>query len=428
MKRSLLVLALLLLPVIAPAQNTPYNPFTVNLVRMMSRDFFELNSIPYLEPMVVAVNATSNARFYHSAYVPKNDTLYFRFGVHGMMGFVHDDQKWYVPTIPTNSNLLDNRDTVDFVYDAIKDIFRRGLETGNIVPPERSPTVLGFGIDTFFIPVSYLREEVKNHFLYPTLDSAQRAELDKALSGLPLSLNLPPGGNINTILAAIPQLEIGALYGTELLIRFIPPIEIDTTIGDFSFWGVGLKHSISQYFSDPDFDLAAQVVYQNTKLENVVGVTESRLEAKANIWNVNVHASKRFDWFTAFSGLSLDNLSIKADYIYTLPRDLQASLNLITWKDFNNDGINQPEEYVADPDHIWVDKNGDGLRQVDEFDYAPGQGYPGDTNPQVSTVELTQTSVKWTIGGAAQFGPVVMFLDYSIGKFNIFSGGLEVQF
>ncbi len=425
MRRSIFTLLLIVLPVVVTAQ-TPYDPTTVKLVRLLSRDFFELNSIPYLEPMVEAVNATSNASFYHSAYVPKNDTLYFRFGVHGMMGFVRDDQKWYKATIPTEQSNITNE--ADFIYNQIKTIFKTGLETGNIVPPERSPTVLGYGIDTFYIPVAYLQQEMQKNPYYNLLPDTTKKTIDNALGNLPNALSLPPGGNIDRIMAAIPQLEIGALYGTELLIRFIPPIELDTTIGDFSFWGIGIKHSISQYFDDPALDIAAQIVYQGTTLENVVGVTSSRLKSSATIWNANVHASKRFDWFTAFSGISVDNLSIQADYTYTLPRSLQASLNLITWKDFNNDGQQQDDEFVADPDHVWVDKNEDGLRQVDEFEYAPGQGYPGDTEPQTSSVSLTETSVKWTLGGAAQFGPLSIFVDYSIGKFNVFSGGLEVSF
>lgn len=427
MKRFVFLFLAFCLPTLAVGQSTPYNPITVNLVRMLSRDLFELNSIPYLEPMVVAVNATSNARFYHSAYIPKKDSLYFRFSVHGMAGFVPEDQRWYKATIPTEqSNGVTSAEGV--IYNVLKGIFKKGIETGNIVPPDRSPTVLGYGLDTFFIPVSYLQSEIRNHPAYTLLDSATRVSVDNAISGLPGNLNLPPGSNITTIMAAIPQLEVGSLYGTELLIRFIPPVKLDTTIGDFSFWGIGVKHSISQYFDDPYLDVAAQIVYQGTSLTNTVGVTSAKLKASASIWNVNVHASKRFNWFTAFTGLSVDNVSINADYTYTLPRSLQASLNLITWKDFNNDGQQQDDEFVADPDHIWVDKNSDGLRQVDEFEYAKGQGYPGDTEPQTSSVSLKQTNVKWTLGGAAQFGPMAVFVDFSIGKFNVLSGGLEVSF
>lgn len=407
MKRLLLSALLCLVPCIAFAQQPKYNPFTVELVRLLSKDLFELNSIPFLEPMVTAVNATSNARFYHTAYVPSKDTLYFRIGVHGMMGFVNDNQKTFAPRIPTDSTAPTG--TTDgglaAIYQRIKAILKRGVETGNITPPAASPTILGNGKETLPLPVNYLREEIKNDPLYLILDSTARVTLDNALAGLPPSLDLPPGSNINTIVAAIPQVEIGALYGTELLVRFIPSVRLSETIGNFSFWGIGIKHSISQYISDPFLDIAAQVVYQGTTLDNTVGVTNAKLTSKATFWNGNIHASKRFGAFTAFSGLSVENVDISADYVYSLPRSLQASLNLIVWKDANGDGKAQDDEYVPDPEN----------------------GYPGDTKPQTSTVALNNTSVKWTIGGAMQFGPVSVFVDYNISKFNIFSGGLSVQ-
>ena len=31
------------------------------------------------------------------------------------------------------------------------------------------------------------------------------------------------------IMAAVPQVEVGALYGTELLLRYIPPIRLDAS-------------------------------------------------------------------------------------------------------------------------------------------------------------------------------------------------------
>lgn len=406
MKRFLLPLIFFVLPCIAFAQQPKYNPFTVELVRLLSRDLFELNSIPFLEPMVTAVNATSNARFYHTAYVPSNDTLYIRFGIHGMVGFVDDKNKTFVPRIPTDTLAPNTNDIfLALIYQEMKNIFRRGVETGNIIPPASSPTILGSGKTSFSIPGDYLREEMKKNPLYSRLDSATRATIDNSLAGLPVALDLPPGANINTIVAAIPQVEIGAILGTELLVRFIPSVKLSETIGNFSFWGVGVKHSISQYLPKPWLDVAAQVVYQGTTLDNTVGVTNAKLTSKATFWNGNIHASKRFGAFTAFTGLSVENVDISADYVYSLPRSLQASLNLIVWKDANGDGKAQDDEYVPDPEN----------------------GYPGDTKPQTSTVTLNNTNTKWTIGGAVQLGPVNVFVDYSISKFNIFSGGIEMS-
>ena len=87
---------------------------TIDLARMFSRDIFELNGIPYLKPMVESINATSNSRFFNQAFIPSEvEKPYFKVGIHGMLGFVRDDQKTYKPTMPSQAfNFKDRKSVV----------------------------------------------------------------------------------------------------------------------------------------------------------------------------------------------------------------------------------------------------------------------------------------------------------------------------
>jgi len=87
---------------------------TIDLARLFSKDIFELNGLPYLQPLVETMNATSNSRFFNQAFVPqKVDKPYFRFGIHGMLGFVRDDMKTYNPAMP--AEMLDSSKLSNYI-------------------------------------------------------------------------------------------------------------------------------------------------------------------------------------------------------------------------------------------------------------------------------------------------------------------------
>ncbi|MGE3800948.1 MAG: DUF6588 family protein [Candidatus Kapaibacterium sp.] len=378
---------------------------SADIVRVLSKDLFDLNSTAFMQPMVETFNATANAGFYHMAFVPSRDTLYIRFGLRGMFGFVRDDQLTYRPAIPTEPTENEVANVLSIgIANKIKTIFKRGIEADSIQIPSESATILGFLAAEFNLNREYLRRELRND---PDVQAAMLDSnlIDQILDGLPAALALPTGADISTIAAIVPQVEVGSLFGTELLLRYVPPVKLDTNVGTFTFWGVGLKHNLSHYVTS-QFDLSFQLVYQQTSLKNSVGVTAAELEAEGETFNVNVHASKRLGKLTLYSGLGLERSNIVATYLYTLPRQLQAQLGLITPIDLNNDGRIDDDEFVPDPEN----------------------GFPGDTKPQQSRVESSASNLQWTIGADYQVGPVQLFADFKVGSFNIFSGGLLVGF
>jgi hypothetical protein len=233
-----------------------------------------------------------------------------------------------------------------------------------------------------------------------------KAPLYGVFGGFPNLFNLPEGGNLNYLFAGVPQFEIGSLYGTELLVRFIPPVNMGDEIGDFAFWGFGLKHSISQYFNKGDepgrryFDAAIQIVYQGTHLDNKIGVTNAELKANATMMSYNLQASKHIEgWLDIYTGFSYETININSDYTYYLPIEVQWQLGLIDPK--AKGGIDNTE---------------------------PTPGHPGDQNPQKAIIKLNDDNIKWTIGLSRDIGPITLFADFNISKFNIFTGGIIYNF
>ncbi len=394
-----------------------YNPLSVNLARAISRDLFELNAPPFVKPLVEITNATSNARFFSTAFV-RSRQWYLRIGVQTMVGFVRGDQKWYVPTLPHDSALnvlpylqltptVAVRDTVGLLVHLLRYVLHQGMYVDStIVVPQQAPTIVGYDQVELVIPRDYLRQKIREFYplvrqFYPDFDTTL---VENVVATMPTNFPLPTGGDISTILAAVPQVEFGGLWGTEILLRYVPPLEFDTAVGKFSFWGIAVKHTLSQYFPHLPFDVAVQAAYQGTSLENTVGVTNAKLKADARIWNANVQASRRWRNWELFTALALEHLNISGSYTYVLPRALQAQLKLIRWIDQNGDGIPQDDEWVPDP-----------------------PDYPGDTKPQTTMIQAKDTGIKWIVGVAADFHPLRVAIDVNVGKFTLFTFGVSYQ-
>ncbi len=414
-----------------------WDPTTVELTRSFSKEVFEANGMKYMQPLANALNSTSNSRFFNQAYVPrKAKGPYFKLSVNGMMGFVRDDQKTYKPSIPfepfdtakviaklseygtfgLDANFKPKYtitgDTAQLLAYIFKVYTGEALRRHIIDVPEFAPTILGAGSQLIDIKKQLLLDSVVRIWpsvgigpyqfpIYSLLDSNVRKKLDSTVLMFPQIFTLPTGGDFTTLIAGIPQLEIGSLFGTEALIRYIPLVNMGAKIGNFSFWGFGLKHSISQYFGETRyFDMAVQAVYQGTYLKNTVPQSGAELEASATIWDFNIQASKNlWNVIDIYTGLSYETLKIQTDYKYYLPVETQMQLGLL-------------ERAVVD-----------GVVKILPPD--PARGYPGDTKPQNASFILNDVNIKWTIGARGNIGPFGLYFDYSISRFNIFSAGLE---
>ncbi|HRP02553.1 MAG TPA: hypothetical protein PLE30_07900 [Candidatus Kapabacteria bacterium] len=406
------------------------NSYTTQLAKLFSKDLLESNGVLYMEPVVRIVNATSNSRFFNSAYIPTNvESPYFRVGIQTMTGFVSDDLKSYNPSMPAESfspdqvgkyidyNILTNKITrldtagliryifLNMMYDGIY-----GKHKGAISIPTNASTALGTGNTKFLLPTDTLRMLFKDHPLYNLsyIPQELKDSVEGYLGQFPQEFTLYGGNNLSTIAAGIPQVEIGSLYGTELLLRVVPPVKLSETIGEFAFWGIGLKHSLSQYLyshsnSNLSFeelktkephDLALQVVYQGTSLKNKIGVTQADMNALATIFNFNLNYSFFISkYLNVFAGVAYQTISIDTKYVYKLPIEIQWQLGLL-----------EPGKHDPTP------------------------GYPGDNAPQTTELVIEDNSAKATFGITGTLGNIDFILDYNMSKFDILGFGVQYRF
>jgi len=118
---------------------------------------------------------------------------------------------------------------------------------------------------------------------------------------------LPGGINASYVPFLIPHIEIGSLFGTELLLRLLPSSQINTSIGSVSYYGVGLRHSISQYFPLPLLDISAQLMYQHLAAGDVLTM---------NAWNLALLASIDLPIITVYGGVQLEQADMQVNYTF----------------------------------------------------------------------------------------------------------------
>ena len=203
----------------------------------------------YLGPLPDALSTTLNSATWQSAHIPTAG-LTLSLGIHAMAVTFGDDDRTYIPTDPPGFS-----------------------STG----PQPVPTVVG---DENATPVS-----------------GQGGS----------TLYYPGGLNLDQFTAAVPQLNIGTIAGTNALVRFIAFETGDSDLGRFELYGFGAQHSISQYFKGLPVDIALGALYQRMKLGDDDLVD-------ANTFHAEVMASKGFAWVQPYASLGFDSFGMKVKY------------------------------------------------------------------------------------------------------------------
>jgi len=251
------------------------------------------NATGYLDPLAGAIGTTLNSGLWRSAHIPKAGfTIAIEFPIMGL--YFSDDDKTFNATTETG---FSPTQTVE------------------------APTVIG---DTKAVIVD---GDGGTQFAFPG------------------------GFDVGSFALTVPQLRVGAVFGTEAMIRFVAFRIGDSDIGDVSLFGLGFRHSISQYMGPvPPVDLAASFFYQSFKL----GENESGDDlTKTNTYSFGVQVSKNFPpILTPYTGLYYNKYKLEAEYESEVPGedliDLTFDDGFIQWTlgiEFNLAVLNAYFEY-----------------------------------------------------------------------------------
>jgi len=265
----------------------------------------------YSKPLATFFGTYFNSGAYYSADLP--ETFQFKFSIIGMYSFIGDGQKTFTPN-PGVSGYSNSGSTSTFV----------GEKGSYYVGPG------GF-------------------------------------------LAYPGGFNVSSAPSAIYQIAGGA-YGTELMVRFFPQINV----GDVStgLWGIGVKHNFSQWFEGLPFDIALQILYNTINLENDSDDETEYLKFDSKNFAINIHGSKTFEgMFVVYGGLQYESSTMDLDY------------------------------YFQDPNEL----------------------YPQIADTRQSTSVDGDNVFRFTAGGAIKVLPVVFNLDFNVTSMFTLTGGISLQ-
>jgi len=207
----------------------------------------------YLQPVADALGAGFNSGFYHSAAVLRGFHVYG--GLKGTWVFIPPTNRQFVATLPLELTALGYSSSVT--------------------------TASAFGS--------------KGAVVRSSTDTARYP-----------SFTLPDGIDSGQFMLFVPQISIGSIFASEIVIRGIPPTMLDPAVGHVSLVGVGIKHSTTQYAELP-FDIAIMVAAQRFTLGEVLKVTN---------YNVNVILSVDLLAFTLYAGAGYEGYQIATSYRY----------------------------------------------------------------------------------------------------------------
>jgi hypothetical protein len=137
-------------------------------------------------------------------------------------------------------------------------------------------------------------------------------------------ISYPHGFDIASLPSGIYQ-AAGSYSGTELLVRFFPKIKVGD--GETGFWGLGLKHNLTQWIKEPPLDVSVQLLYNNFGFEYNSNDPKDYVKTESKNLAVNVHASKTFSqMFIVYGGLQYESSKMDMDYYFRDPNELYPLL------------------------------------------------------------------------------------------------------
>jgi len=116
--------------------------------------------------------------------------------------------------------------------------------------------------------------------------------------------HFPGGLEVDALFLACPQVTVGSFFGTEGTIRFMA-LPLGEDVGTMRLWGVGARHSLSQYISTLPVDLAIGTFYQRFTLGDIID---------ANLLSVHMIGSKSLPLVTFYGGVGYESCTMHMGY------------------------------------------------------------------------------------------------------------------
>ena len=217
----------------------------------------------YVQPIADLFGANMHSGFNHTAKIPTTD-FHFKFEIIGMAGLVSDGQKTY-----------------------------------------RAKAPAGFGVTDFQTATVF---GGKGTLITSQADTSLKY---RGSDGV-LSTTIFP--------FATPQITIGHLYGTEVQLRYVPIPEISSAkLPKITLFGIGVRHSISQYIEESPLDLAFGVLYNSFTIGDLITVKG---------YGFALQASKEFSVLVLYGGVQYEKSTLTISFTSTDPTATLPNVNV----------------------------------------------------------------------------------------------------
>jgi len=115
---------------------------------------------------------------------------------------------------------------------------------------------------------------------------------------------------------AAPQLTIGSIYGTEAVVRYVPIPEV-SKLPKITLFGIGVRHSVSQYLEAIPLDLAAGFMYNSFTVGDLISVKG---------YAFTLQGSKELAILVLYGGVQFEKSTLKLTYTSTLGSKVDVEL------------------------------------------------------------------------------------------------------
>jgi hypothetical protein len=206
------------------------------------------NADGYIEPLITGFGANLNSGLYRSAKISVIG-LHLNIGVTVMAARFSDSQRKFTATT-----------------------------TGYFYPQQRveAPTVIG--------------------------DPAGAS----AVSPLGTEYVFPGGYDMKSFMIGAPSVTVGTIFGTEATLRYLKT-NLSEEIGAISLFGIGFRHSVSQYFPMLPLDIAAGIFYHRFKISDIVN---------SKVYCVHAEIGKSLNILDVYGGLAYESNKANVEYTF----------------------------------------------------------------------------------------------------------------
>lgn len=242
----------------------------------------EENGKLYAHPVVSGFGAGLNSGWFRGAS-PRRP-FSFDFSILAAGAFAPEADETFTPDFTSATEFL--RDVTGKTYT-------------NPYGTETTPTAVGSGPGTEYQPQGEYRDDIIAN------ESVTGVSVDDA------TLSFPQGLDIPAVPLLLLQGAAGLPLGTEVVVRFIPSVEVSEDVGSLQAFGVGALHSVSQWLPAPlPVDVAVGGGIQSFEVGDY-------LEADAR--QVSLVVSKNLAVLTLFAAGTLEESEVDISYTVSNP-------------------------------------------------------------------------------------------------------------